>query len=670
MPRATRWFSLVKVRLTEADQEQIPMRLPHEASTDEARRGWDAPLGAFRVASASEVVQRLRDFVQDAGESQIRAWRESVPLLQREVGEALDQKSVREDDAAVLEYQLPLESRRIDALFLVGETVVVVELKGKSEVSQADLDQAAAYVRDLRCYHRECASRPVVGVLVPTRLRGYRGEESGVHICGVDALDGLMRRLSSGNSHGNVDVRSFLSESAYRPLPSLVKAARELFEQRTLRRIHRAAAATGPALEQIQQIALEAARTKTRHLVLVAGVPGSGKTLVGLQVAHAKYLDQIVIARGSEQPSSPAVFLSGNGPLVEVLQYELRSAGGGGRTFVRGVKDYVKHYSRQTSPTPPEHVLIFDEAQRAWDAAQVASKHENTQKSEPELFIEFAERIPEWCVVVGLIGDGQEIHIGEEGGISQWCRAIERSRANAQWMIHGPERMSASFTPLRGQWRSHQSLNLETELRFHLTRDVHRWVHGVLEGHQAEQLKALAESLDRSGYHIRLCRDFDTGAEYLRDRFASDPEARYGVVASSRDKALPRFRVYNDYQSTRRVRFGPWFGSREGEAAAGDSCRDLVKCVTEFGCQGLELDAVLMAWGTDFVRSGLSWSIQYATRYKQGGPVEVRDPFRLRMNAYRVLMTRGRSATVIFVPALTELEETAAHLIACGVKPL
>lgn len=648
----------------------IPMQSLHEESFGEARRGWDASLGAFRVASASEVVQRLKEFVKDAGESQIRAWRDSVPLLQREVGEAIDRNSVREDDAAVLEYQLPLESRRIDAVFLVGETVVVIELKGKLDVSQADVDQAAAYVRDLRSYHRECASRPVVGILVPTRLRGYRGEESGVHICGVDALDELMSRFSPSESRNNVDLRSFLSESAYRPLPSLVKAARELFEHGNLRRIHRAAAATGPALERIQQIALEAARTKTRHLVLVAGVPGSGKTLVGLQVAHAKYLDQIAIARGSEQPSAPAVFLSGNGPLVEVLRYELRSAGGGGSTFVRGVKEYVKHYSRSTSPTPPEHVLIFDEAQRAWDAAQVASKHANTHKSEPELFIEFAERIPEWCVVVGLIGDGQEIHVGEEGGISQWCRAIERSQANGQWMIHGPERMSASFTSLRSQWRSHQALNLETELRFHLTREVHRWVQGVLEGHEADQLKELAESLDRSGYHIRLCRDFETGAQYLRDRFGSDPEARYGVVASSRDKSLRRFRVYNDFQSTKRIRFGPWFGSGDGEGEAGDSCRDLLKCVTEFGCQGLELDAVLMAWGTDLLRSSRSWSIQYATQYKRGGPVEVRDPFRLRVNAYRVLLTRGRSATVIFVPRLAELEETAAHLIACGVKPL
>ena len=145
------------------------------------------------------------------------------------------------------------------------------------------------------------------------------------------------------------------------------------------------------------------------------------------------------------RPTAPAVFLSGNGPLVQVLQYELRSAGGSGKAFVRDVKAYVDRYSRRPELVPPEHVLIFDEAQRAFDADQVAVTHQGRGdgKSEPEHFVEFAERVPEWCVVVGLIGTGQEIHVGEEGGIGQWLSAVQDARDD--WVIHVPPSLAESF---------------------------------------------------------------------------------------------------------------------------------------------------------------------------------------------------------------------------------
>src|SRR5436190_1588491 len=131
------------------------------------------------------------------------------------------------------------------------------------------------------------------------------------------------------------------------------------------------------------------------------------------QTVHARYLDDLAVARDNGKPTTPAVFLSGNGPLVEVLQYEMRSAGDG-KTFVRGVKDYVKRYSSKRSLVPPEHVLVFDEAQRAFDTDKMRESHDDKHaRSEPEEFISFADRIPEWCVVIGLIGSGQEIHVGE-----------------------------------------------------------------------------------------------------------------------------------------------------------------------------------------------------------------------------------------------------------------
>jgi hypothetical protein len=566
-----------------------------------------------------------------------------------------------------------MESRRPDVVLLVRGAVLVIELKGKSRCTQADVDQAAAYARDLQCYHRECANQKVVPVLVPTRATGRVGEQSGVLIVGPDVLDALVVELTRDTAVSTpTPAARFLAESAYCPLPTLVEAARELFQKGDLRPIHRARAATDPAVEEISAVIHEAARTKSRRLILVTGVPGAGKTLVGLRTVHAHFLDDLAMERVDGHSTVPAVFLSGNGPLVEVLQYELKGAGGGGKAFVRGVKDYVKRYSAKSDRVPPEHVLVFDEAQRAFDAEQVQEKHGNTVgfeggKSEPEHFIEFAERVPDWCVVIGLIGSGQEIHVGEEAGLVQWRHAIENSTSEGGWEVHGPPESASVFAGGEVPWNESSALNLDTEIRFHLAGDVHRYVSGLLETCQVGSNAEIATRLERDGYHLRIARDLDHCREYLRDRYDGDREARFGLVASSRDKDLEQFDVANDFQSTKRLRFGPWYGDSEDDPS-GRSCRRLTDCVTEFGAQGLELDAVLLAWGTDLLRSEGAWNIEKARRYRKKN--RVKDAHQLRVNAYRVLLTRGRDATVVFVPPLAELDETYAYLVACGYQPL
>lgn len=309
---------------------------------DEAHRGWDSDFVRFSSTPSSAIVARLRRFVNDASNEQLRAWDDSVPRLQAEAYEVREVNEAAAQYTAILEYQLPLESRRADAIFLLRESVVVIELKGKARPSDADIDQAHAYARDLRCYHAECAERDVYPLLVPTRAIGDFGIVRGVRICGPDVLDEVVNEYDLRRQREPVDPSRFLSNDAYRPLPTLVTAARELFLRGTLRRIKRAAAATDGAADAISTIVHEAARTRSRRLVLLTGVPGAGKTLVGLRLVHSHIIDDLVVPRAEGNATSPAVFLSGNGPLVEVLQYELRDAGGGGKTFVRGVKDYVR----------------------------------------------------------------------------------------------------------------------------------------------------------------------------------------------------------------------------------------------------------------------------------------------------------------------------------------
>lgn len=630
--------------------------------------GWESTFPEFRATPAARIRERLLSFIEDASDEQERAWSEAIPPLQREVEEVLVRDELAAQYSAILEYELPMESRRPDVVLLVGSGVLVIELKGKLEPTQADLDQVAAYARDLRNYHRECSDRSVVPVLVPTRARGYKGQIDDIHVSGPDALDHLVSDLSRTATGPRIDRAKFLSHDAYCPLPTLVQAARELMRGGSLRRIHRARAATDPAVEEIARIIHVAAQTSSRHLILLTGVPGAGKTLVGLQTVHAHYLDDLAIRRGDNRPTAPAVFLSGNGPLVEVLQYELRTAGGDGKTFVRGVRDYVRKYSKKTSPTPPEHVLVFDEAQRAFDAEKMSQTHKGSVVgSEPDQFVEFADRIPSWCVVLGLIGTGQEIHTGEESGVAQWRDAVERSPRSAEWTIHVPPSLAVEMGSQRVSVEVRRTLNLDTELRFHGASELHRLVAALLSEAAPGESAQFAERIERAGLHLRLTRELSVARDYLRSRYADNRSARFGILASAKDKSLVDFGIPNDFQSTKVVRLGPWYGDDE-DAAGGLSCRRLESCVTEFGAQGLELDAALVAWGTDLIRETGRWTNARARGYQRG--VTVRNPLQLRVNAYRVLLTRGRDASVVFVPPLAELDETFERLRDFGFRML
>ena len=632
-----------------------------------ARYGWSSSFLIWGNTATSVFCGSLSSFLQDVSAQQLYAWDESIAPLQREVKEVLASYTSASEYSAILEYELPMERRRPDVILLIGGAVLVLELKSKDQSTQADVDQASAYARDLRAYHRDCADYPVHPVLVLTKASGNLGPDTGVDVVGLDYVDDFVSHLEDTAPGKPVDVHRFLEADAYRPLPSLVEAARELFEHGDLRRIKRAEGATEPTLGAITEIVEDAARTSSRHLVLVTGLPGTGKTLVGLQLVHSRRLGELAVARAQGPTTVSAVFLSGNGPLIQVLQYELQEGTGGGKTFVRAVKPYVERYANRPQLVPMEHVLVFDEAQRAFDAAQVAETHDGNGdgKSEPDHFIEFAGRVPAWCVVVGLIGSGQEIHIGEEAGTVQWRQAIDAVSNKSDWTVHVPPSLAADFDGLQ-QVQVDPLLELKVELRFHLAQEVHQFVDTMLDGN-AELARDIASRLEIAGHHLRITCELDRAKDYLRERYTEDPDARFGLIASSRDRDLIRFGVPNDWNATKRLKYGPWFGAGDDDPT-GRSCRELRDCVTEFGCQGLELDATLLAWGTDLVRENGEWSNRRAKTYQHSG--RIRDARRLRLNAYRVLLTRGRDGTVVFAPPIKALDETFDFLVASGFKKL
>lgn len=200
-----------------------------------------------------------------------------------------------------------------------------------------------------------------------------------------------------------------------------------------------------------------------------------------------------------------------------------------------------------------------------------------------------------------------------------------------------------------------------------MAEDLHVFVESLLENEPIEKTKRIAENLEKQGYHLRITRSLEEAKGYLRERYREDPNARFGMVASARDKDLAAFGIPNGYQDTKQVRYGPWYGDAE-DAPGGRSCRQLTQAVTEFGAQGLELDAVLLGWGTDLMLLDGTWDNHKARRYQRQG--FVKDSYQLRINAYRVLMTRGRDATIVYLPPLDELDETFRYLTVCGFREL
>ena len=632
---------------------------------NEAHRGWDSNFAKFSKTSKSVILQHLRDRYPDSSTSETNSWQRTVPDLQREIGEVIEVDLGSSQFTAVLEYELPMESRRADAVLLLHDNIVVIELKGKSRSTDADIDQAHAYARDLRCYHRDWHDREVIPILVSQLLRNHVSESRNVKVCSPDRLDELVTALGTRHLSEPVDAQLFLKAEAYKPLPSLVRAARELFNRKKPPQLWRSVANTDQAVVAVRNIVADAYSSQRRKLVLLMGVPGAGKTLVGLRIVHEADLDSV--AARDTGPS--AIFLSGNGPLVEVLQYVLRTEQGSGSTFVRPIKEYVRRYTRNLKLIPNEHVMIFDEAQRAHDKDRVAEVHKidvSKAVSEPENFINFAERVPDWSVVVGLVGHGQEIHIGEEGGLKLWADAINKSLNRTDWDIHGPEETASAYQGLNYQIIPDLSLN--ENIRSHFASHLHEFVSRLVANRpNAEELHHASLELARQGHDLRITRNLETAKQYLRQRYQNWPLTRFGMVASSRDKALESFGIPNGFQDTKRIRIGPWYNDDE-DLPTRLSCRHLELCITEFAAQGLELDAVLLAWGTDFQLQDGQWSIAKARKYRN--PSQVKNPLQIRSNAYRVLLTRGRDAHVVFVPELRELDETWELMCRSGFRKL
>lgn len=612
--------------------------------------GWYGKITDFVQVSSFDWLQSLQKHHiectnEPANQSQLAAWNDSFWILQRELSKLIQFHQPAERWSIIFEYELPRErGRRPDAIVLGQDTIYVIEFKGYHSIHQAHIDQVDAYARDLKNYHALSHDHTLVPFLLLTHTKGLFEECEHVQIISPDMLVKGMLSHTHPAVELVIDPIAWLSAD-YEPLPSLIGAARSIFNDQPLPQIRQALSAGIPqTITALNTVARQAKEHNERHLAFVTGVPGAGKTLVGIQFVYENTLIDSSISKN-------AVFLSGNGPLVKVLQHALDS-----KVFVQDVHGFLKQYGGTRSTNPLEHMWVYDEAQRAWDAERVREKRGHVL-SEPEDFLKIGERMDSWAFMIALIGEGQEIHLGEESGLPQWNEAL--SKMEKPWIVHCPEKIASLF-PDAGVIETNDTLDLTVTLRSHLAEEVSEWIQAALDG-DFERGRQLAERVYGHGFDMYITQQVPKATAYVKERYRGQMEKRYGLLASSKAYNLSKYGICNDFNSTSAMNTGAWYNDAPNSPR---SCCALQEVATEFSCQGLELDFPIVCWGSDLCWDANHWKSHSSKKDK------ARDPHRLRMNSYRVLLSRGRDGFIIFVPPESGMKSTYEALRSAGVREL
>ena len=650
-------------------------------------------VAAFLRASDDEVYAPLASpHGYTLAPEQLSAWRLQLPVLRAALrGLArVPQEQVPVpfgDEAAPapwlhLEFDIPRLGRRVDAVLVTSTAVIPIEFKvGAKKFQQADYEQAWDYGLDLKNFHAPSHAAAIFPILCATEApksdrRWKPPHADGVRppfCCNGQGLStAIALALVEAGTAPTPITPSTWGTGSYSPTPTIIEAARSLYARHTVHDITRSdagavnLAVTSAAVERI----IAGARERRRKaIVFVTGVPGAGKTLVGLNVATR---------HGSRDDAAHAVFLSGNGPLVAVLREALarddldrakltdpRARIGTSRTAVRAFIQNVHHFRDATlrdPAAPADHVVVFDEAQRAWDARQLASFMKRKKglpgftQTEPELLIGAMERHADWAVVVCLVGGGQEINTGE-AGISAWLDGVrtlfpgwdvfisphltdsEYAASGALARLSGSRAGAAraTFEP---------ALHLATSMRSFRAEHLSRFVKALLDGEAELGRELFAEFRDH--YPIVLTRSMRAARRWIRRQRRGTERA--GLVASSSAQRLKPHAI------DIRVNIDPvhWFLSPPRDTRSSLYLED---AATEFQVQGLELDWTIVTWDADLRWRGSDWSYH---SFRGAKWTDVKKPERRQYlkNAYRVLLTRARQGMVIFVPPGAKRDRT------------
>ncbi len=633
------------------------------------------------------------------------SWERTISVLKRSLSTIVGEKAIAGEWGLLLEYEIPRRDRRIDVVLLTGEAVIVLEFKtGDSGDLAAARRQAEHYSLDLRDFHRESRGRAIVPVVVMSAGPPFASGDDLMEADPVKAvlsandetlhlaLEHVTQLYRSDDRAGMIDVCTW-DQSPYGPVPSIVEAAQMLYSKQSVREIshaHADAHNLTKTSDLLVRAVVEAQTEGHKIICFVTGVPGAGKTLAGLNAVHSPEL---------MRDGRPAgAFLSGNGPLVKVISEALardHHARTGEsmdhsrrriRTFIQSVHSFLKEY-RPAGKLPPERVIVFDEAQRAWDSTKVrkellqratASERDALADvpSEPMLMLSIMDRLPDWGVLIALVGGGQEIHDGE-AGLAEWGRALRERFAH--WQVWASTEALEGGASVAGNRlfvdrgpgeivaRKDDVLHLAVCVRSYRAESVAAWVNAVV-GADAGAANSISSKVTE--FPIVLTRNLASAREWLRK--SARGFRRCGLLASSGALRLRAHGLEVSSGFRGGFSFEDWFLAPPEDIR---SSSVLEVALTEFECQGLELDWCGLCWGDDFTWSDAGWDFRRLTGSKwQQVQKSVSQEF-LR-NKYRVLLTRAREGMVIWVPRgdsgdptrdPVRLDSTAEYLRRCGV---
>ncbi|WP_243450709.1 DNA/RNA helicase domain-containing protein [Sandarakinorhabdus glacialis] len=569
-----------------------------------------------------------------------------------------------------LEFAIPRMGRRADAIIVAGGLVFVLEYKvGERSFPRHAIEQVHGYALDLKNFHVTSHDKAIVPLLISTEAPpqqlglGFWADDR-VHEpirLGVgDVLPTIQRMIAVGGA-APFDAAEWAS-GGYRPTPNIIEAAEALYRGHAVTEISRSEAGAENLTRTAAAIEAVVDRMKAnggKAICFVTGVPGAGKTLAGLNIA---------CGRMAKDVGEDATFLSGNGPLVDVLREALKRdvrarkgrpvAGDGDARhlaerspdkFVQNVHHFRDEYL--LGAIPSEHVVVFDEAQRAWDRKQTAEFMRKKRgqagfdMSEPAFLLSVMDRHPDWCVVVCLIGEGQEINRGE-AGVSEWVRALQGDLRH--WEVHLPPHLLEEGSLDAGlRWHLSQrvpnpepELHLAVSIRSFRAETVSAYVAAVLGENSSAALATLPRPSD---FPVLRTRNLATARARLRAKRRAGERA--GLLASSNALRLKPEGLYVKAE----VDVCNWFLNPVEDVRSSDALED---AATEFDVQGLELDWTCVAWDLNLRRidkwearafRGTRWTAIHGDSDELGRADYVR-------NAYRVLLTRARQGMIIFVP--------------------
>jgi hypothetical protein len=626
---------------------------------------------------------------------QIKAWEREVGVLKSSGADLIKSLPDTANWTLFLEYPIPRRMKRLDAVLLADDIIFCLEFKteDKSHSRQAQR-QVEDYALDLRDFHEASNGRIIIPVVVvpkaPSVAVAPDDHQPDVVRCvrlanAVDlaAVLGTVFTTEHQLTNQRIDPAAW-DNSAYRPVPTIIEAAESLYAGHNVREIaHSQAGDANLTLtsDKIVEIIQEAQQKAEKVVCFVTGVPGAGKTLAGLNVAHNPAL---------RQEGRPAgVFLSGNGPLVKIVSaaiardYRRRVRAGGAErevsTFIQNVHEFVHEGLEKPDKPPIERVVIFDEAQRAWNADQNRKKN-GLEVSEPETMLSILDRHKDWAVLVALIGGGQEIHNGE-AGLAEWGSTLRdkfphwRVAVSPNALQHDASlaghRLFADKNPGSLEIRTELSLHLAVNRRSFRASRLAEWVDAVLTG-QPETAFEIFRHLD--GFPMALTRSLSTARSWLRQQTRG--RRRSGLVASSGALRLRAdgLELSSGFRQGNRDMYVHWFLDEPPDIR---SSNQLEIAASEFECQGLELDWVGVCWGGDFALDDATGNwVYHSLSGTRWGNVGKEIDRQYLLNSYRVLLTRARQGLVIWIPEGDQsditrlpapLDATVDYLKRCGL---